>query len=261
MTEPIRYAPDGHVAVITLARPEKRNAFSLAMLAGLAEAYTQAEADPEIRVLLVVADGAHFTAGLDLAEVGPAVAAGGALFPGDAERIDPLGLRGRHRTKPVVVAIGGYCLTIGIELALASDVIVASESARFGQFEVGRGIFPFGGATFRMPARLGWHDAMRWLLTGELFDAKEAHRIGLVQEVAPEDTYRDRARAIADGIARAAPLGVLATLRNAWLAEREGEAAANAALLAEARALMATEDAAEGMQSFLERRAARFRGR
>lgn len=261
MTGPIRYEVAAHVATITLDRAAKRNAFSLAMLRDLAEAYTRAEADADVRVLLLQPDGAHFTAGLDLAEVGPAVAAGGALFPDQEALIDPLGLRGRRRTKPVVVAIAGYCLTIGIELALASDVIVAADTARFGQIEVGRGIFPFGGATFRMPARIGWHDAMRWLLTGELFDAREAHRIGLVQEVATEATFRERARAIADAIARAAPLGVAATLRNAWLAEARGEAAASEALLGEARALMGTADAAEGMASFVERRPAVFRGR
>lgn len=261
MTDSIRYETSGHVATITLARAAKRNAFDLAMLRGLSEAYGRAEADPDVRVMLVVPEGAHFTAGLDLAEVGPAVASGAPLFAAESDAIDPLGMRGRRRTKPVVVGITGYCLTIGIELALASDVIVASESARFGQIEILRGIFPFGGATFRLPARAGWHDAMRWLLTGEQFDAKEAHRIGLVQEIAPEAAFLARARAIAESIAKAAPLGVYATLRNAWLAEQQGPAAAAEALLPEARALMGSRDAAEGLQSFVERRAAKFEGR
>lgn len=260
MTERIRYELEGHVARITLARADKRNAFDLAMLRQLAEGYTRADDDAAVRVILLAPDGGHFTAGLDLAEVGPAVASGGALFDG-AALVDPLGLRGRVRTKPVVVAVRGYCLTIGIELALASDVIVAADDARFGQIEVKRGIFPFGGATMRLPARAGWHDAMRWLLTGDLFDAKEAHRIGVAQEVTTPENLIPRALEIAQAVARAAPLGVAATLRSARLAAEKGEAAAGDALLGEARALMVSEDAAEGMASFVERREAVFRGR
>jgi enoyl-CoA hydratase/carnithine racemase len=248
-----------HVARVRLTRAAKRNAFDLLMLRQLAEAYTKADADPDLRAILLEPDGEHFTAGLDLGEVGPAVAQGGALFPEDL--VDPLGLRGRVRTKPVVVAVRGYCLTIGIELCLASDVIVAASDTRFGQIEILRGIFPFGGATMRMPARCGWPNAMRWLLTGETFDAKEAHRIGLVQEVTEPGEAVERALAIATSIARAAPLGVRATLESARLAESEGEAAANALLLEQARALMASEDAAEGLRSFLERRAGVFRGK
>jgi enoyl-CoA hydratase/carnithine racemase len=248
-----------HVARVRLCRASKRNAFDLLMLRQLAEAYTKVDADPDVRAILLEPEGEHFTAGLDLGEVGPAVAAGGALFP--KELVDPLGLRGRVRTKPVVVAVRGYCLTIGIELCLASDVIVAATDTRFGQIEILRGIFPFGGATMRMPARCGWGNAMRWLLTGEIFDAQEAHRIGLAQELAEPSEVVDRALAIATAIARAAPLGVRATLESARLAEAEGEDAANAKLLEQARALMASEDAAEGLRSFLERRAGVFRGR
>lgn len=248
-----------HVARVRLARAAKRNAFDLAMLRQLAEAYTKADADPEVRAILLEPDGEHFTAGLDLGEVGPAVAQGAALFP--EELVDPLGLRGRVRSKPVVVAVRGFCLTIGIELCLASDVIVAARDARFGQIEILRGIFPFGGATMRMPARCGWGNAMRWLLTGELFGADEALRIGLAQEVVEPAEVVDRALAVATSIARAAPLGVRATLESARLSEAEGEEAANARLLEQARALMASEDAAEGLRSFLERRAGVFRGK
>lgn len=94
-----------------------------------------------------------------------------------------MGLRTRPVSKPVVVGLQGTCLTLGIELALASDVVLAERSTRFGQIEVTRGILPFGGATLRFPRAVGWGDAMRWILTGDLFDAEEAHRIGLVQEL------------------------------------------------------------------------------
>jgi enoyl-CoA hydratase len=259
MTDRIELTIEDHVARVRLSRASKRNAFDLAMLRQLAEAYTKADADPAVRVILVEPDGDHFTAGLDLGEVGPAVASGAALFPEDL--VDPLGLRGRLRDKPVVMAVRGYCLTIGIELCLASDIVVAGDDTRFGQIEILRGIFPFGGATMRMPARCGWQNAMRWLLTGETFDAREAHRIGLVSEVVPAAELVARGRALAASVAKAAPLGVRATLESSRLAEREGEAAANAHLLAQARTLMASEDAAEGLASFLERRAGVFKGR
>lgn len=266
MTDRIRYELEGHVAKVTLARAEKRNAFDLAMLRQLAEAYTRADDDDHVRAILLCAEGAHFTAGLDLAEVGPAVASGWALFPADpvsggSALVDPLGLRGRVRKKPVVACVRGYCLTIGIELALASDVVVAADDTRFGQIEIKRGIFPFGGATMRLPARAGWGNAMRWLLTGDLFDAAEALRIGVAQEVTPPEAAPLRAMEIATAIARAAPLGVQATLTSARLAHLDGEVAAAAALLEQARALMGSADAAEGMRSFVERRDAVFTGR
>lgn len=254
----VRYEAAGHVAKLTLDRAAKRNAFDLAMLRELAEGYTKAEDDDAIRCLVLCAEGEHFTAGLDLGEVGPAVASGGALFP--PEQVDPLGMRGRVRTKPVVMAVRGYCLTIGIELMLACDIGIAGSDARFGQIEIKRGIFPFGGATIRLPARAGWGNAMRWLLTGDLFDAQEALRLGLVQEVVAAGDETARAMELAGTIARQAPLGVYATLRNARLSESDCEAAC-AALLDEARGLMGTEDAAEGLKSFLERRDGRFVGR
>ncbi|MGE0792338.1 MAG: crotonase/enoyl-CoA hydratase family protein [Sandaracinaceae bacterium] len=260
MNEPrITTQKDDHVVQIGLARPEKRNAFDRRMLRELAEAFTSAEDDDDARVMLLYAEGDHFTGGLDLAEVGPAVHAGEALFPEGS--VDPLGLYGRVRRKPLVVAINGFCLTIGIELALAGDVRVASSDARFGQIEINRGIFPFGGATIRLPEIAGWGNAMRWLLTGDMFDADEAHRIGLVQELVPPGQARERGLAIARTIAKRAPLGVRATIASARKSLGEGPKKAAAELLDHARELMASEDAAEGMRSFVERREATFKGR
>lgn len=257
--ERISYERRGHVVEVGLNRADKRNAFDLLMLRELAEAYTRYEDDDDARCLLLFAHGDHFTAGLDLAEVGPAVASGAALFP--EGHVDPLGLHGRARTKPVVIAVQGWCLTIGIELALACDVRVAAEDARFGQIEIQRGIFPFGGATLRLPQVAGWGNAMRWLLTGDMFDAREAHRIGLVQEVTPPGAHHDTARAIADTIAKRAPLGVRATLASCKQTVEEGPREAADALLGHARTLMGSEDAAEGLRSFIERREGVFRGR
>lgn len=255
----VRAEARGQLHLIALDRAEKRNAFDLRMLRELAEALTAYEDDAGARCAVLYAEGDHFTAGLDLAEVGPAVKSGAALFP--EGMVDPLGLYGRVRQKPLVMAVSGWCLTIGIELCLAADVRVAADDARFGQIEVNRGIFPFGGATIRLPQVAGWGNAMRWLLTGDLFDAQEAHRIGLVQEVVPAGQHRDAAVAIATTIAARAPLGVRATLESARTTLRRGPDAAAEELLRQARALMDSEDALEGLRSFLERRDAVFRGR
>jgi enoyl-CoA hydratase len=250
---------EGGVREIVLDRAAKRNAFDLQMLRELAEGFTHAEDDASVRVVVLSADGGHFTAGLDLAEVGPAVASGGRLFPEGF--VDPLGLNGRVRSKPFVAAIRGHCLTIGIELALASDIVVAGDDAKFGQIEIKRGIFPFGGATFRLPARAGWGNAMRWLLTADTFDATEAKRIGVAQEVTPAGEERALALKIASTIAKQAPLGVVATIANARLSFEKGPEAAATALLPQARALMASDDAREGVMSFVERREGKFTGR
>ena len=248
-----------HVHHLILNRPEKRNAFDLQMLRELAEAMTAYEDDAEARCAVLTAEGDHFTGGLDLAEVGPAMRSGAALFP--EGQVDPVSLHGRRRTKPLVMGVQGWCLTIGIELLLASDIRVAAEGTRFGQIEINRGIFPFGGATIRLPQVAGWGNAMRWLLTGDLFDAEEALRIGLVQEVVPPEQVTERAVALARTVASRAPLGVRATLASSRTTLEEGPEAAAAQLNAQARTLMATEDAQEGMRSFVERREGRFVGR
>ncbi|MBO1737353.1 crotonase/enoyl-CoA hydratase family protein [Leifsonia sp. TF02-11] len=250
----------GHVLLIGLNRPEKRNAADFELLSGLAEAYGELERDPEIRAALVYAVGDHFTGGLDLADVGPRVGPDGLSFVSDTG-VDPWGVSGRQRTKPVVVAVQGICLTLGIELMLASDVSVAARSTRFGQIEVARGILPFGGATIRFPRTAGWGNAMRYILTGDMFDADEAYRMGLVQEVVDDGEQFDTALAIAERIAAQAPLAVQATLASAFTAVREGDAAAEAQLQPTLARLAASEDARIGMQAFLTRTPAEFVGR
>ncbi len=251
----------GHVLLIGLNRPQKRNAFTLQMFEELALAYGELERDPELRCGVLFAHGEHFTGGLDLAEVAPAVIDGGGLPVPEGGR-QPWRLDGEPWTTPLVIAVQGWCITIGIELMLAADIRIASADTRFAQLEVQRGIYPFAGATIRMPREAGWGNAMRWLLTGDPFDAAEAHRMGLVQEVVEPGTQLDRAIELAERIATAAaPLGVRATLASAHRAIVEREAAAVAQLQADAVPLFGSEDGAEGMRSFVERRAARFSGR
>jgi len=251
----------GHVLLIGLNRAGKRNAFTLEMLDELALAVGTLEDDPELRCGVLFAHGDHFTAGLDLGDVSPKLQADGSLGTPAGGR-QPWRLDGEPYTTPLVCAVQGWCLTIGIELMLASDVRVAASSARFKQLEVQRGIYPFCGATLRMPREAGWGNAMRWLLTGDEFDAAEAHRIGLVQEVVEPGQELERAIWLAERIATvAAPLGVRETLLSAQAAIPAAEREAATGLQRAAIPLMQSEDGAEGLASFLERREARFAGR
>ena len=252
---------DGHVLLIGINRPEKRNAFDLATIDQLAAAYEELGRDPALRCGLLFGHGDHFSAGLDLAQVGPVVAQKGPEALGGGRTYDPFGLWGPPVPKPIVLALAGICYTLTIELALASDIVIAADTARFRQLEIGRGILPFGGATLRAPAQLGWGNAMRFLLTAEEFGAAEALRIGLVQEVVPAGTHVDRARAIAQLVARQAPLGVQGTLASARIAATQGQAAAVEHLRGILPRILASDDAREGVASFVQRRDATFSGR
>lgn len=249
----------GAIMLIGLDRVAKRNAFDMEMLDQLSLAYGEFERDDQARVAVVFAHGDHFTAGLDLAEAGPALKDGWKLPPGG---YDPWGLFvGPRVSKPVIVAAQGYCLTLGIELMLASDINLCASNARFAHLEVQRGIFAFGGATLRLHQIAGWGNAMRWLLTGDEFDAHEACRMGLVQEVmAPEDLLPAALR-LAQHVADRAPLGIRATLESARQAVLEGESAAAHALPQLVRRVSESDDAGEGLSALREGRAADFKGR
>ncbi len=195
-----------------------------------------------------------------MVDVAPLLTTGESPYPEQGR--DPWRLDGTW-TKPIIAAAQGWVMTLGIELLLAADVRVVAADTRFAQIEARRGIFPFGGATIRLPREAGWGNAMRWLLTGDEFDADEAFRIGLVQGVTSDGTAAlERAREIASTIATdVAPLGTQASLASAHLAQSEGGEAASAQLNPEIMRLFRTADAAEGVQSFVERRKAEFQGR
>ncbi len=251
----------GHVLCMGLNRPDKMNAFDVEMFLELASAMGELDRDGELRCGLLFAHGRHFTAGLDLPQWAPFFAE--AKFPElPAGDCDPFGLvEGRHVGKPMVMAVQGICYTIGLELLLAMDIRVAATNARFGQIEVRRGIYPVGGATVRLHREIGWGNAMRYLLTGDEMPAAEALRLGLVQGLAEPGGQLDRALEIAETIARQAPLGVQASLKSARRTLVEGERAAIGRLLPDLAPIMKSEDAAEGIRSFVERRQARFKGR
>ena len=196
--------------------------------------------------------GDHFTGGLDLPQWAPVFASGQWAIPDGG--LDPLGLTGPRLTKPIVCAVQGICLTIGIELMLACDVrIAAPNSTRFGQIEVKRGIYPVGGATLRFPREVGWGNAMRWLLTGDEFDAAEALRIGLVQEVDRARVRSSRARSSSPTVIAASRFRSACTRRSSRRARRcpANEATARGAPAAGSlQPLLASDDMREGLRAF-----------
>jgi enoyl-CoA hydratase/carnithine racemase len=253
----IRSEIDGRVVKITVDNVRKKNAFVPEMMVALSAALTEFDRNDDSWVAVLCAAGEHTTAGLDMPKFfGPT--ASRVESPEDA--IDPFALK-RRTTKPVVAVVQGLTLTIGIEMMLAADVVVAADTARFCQMESKRGIAPLGGAHFRFLTRTGWGNAMYHLMLCDEFDAQRAREIGLVQEVVPYGKHIERGMELAHAIAKNAPLGIRATKQAALRYIAAGEAAAIAAIPAIRERVLASEDAKEGIRSFVERREARFSGR
>lgn len=252
----------GGVWRMGINRPAKLNGFTPEMFEALAAAYARLDADPDLRVGVLFAHGPHFTAGLDLPRfAGHFGAARDFASSGEGEGIDLFGRRPPWRVKPLIAAVRGITFTAGLELALAADIIVAGSDTRLAMMEPKRGLMAAGGATFRMVERGGWGNAMRWLLTGDEFDAEEGRRIGIIQEIVSPELVLDRATELAQMITARAPLAVQATRANALTYALEGEAACIAGFGAVSNRMAATEDFAEGLQSFIEKRPAVFKGR
>ena len=249
----------GRVLLIGLNRAAKRNAFDPPMFYDLARAYGAYEADAELFCAVVFAHGPHFTGGIDLAQFAPLFEREDPFLQ-EPGQIDPFGMRS-HLSKPLVMAVHGITFTIGIEMLLAADIRIAARDARFAQLEIARGLYPLGGATFRLVREAGWGNAMRYLLTADEFGAAEALRMGLIQEVTEPGDQLQRALAIAGRIAEQAPLGVRATLRSARLSIVDGEDVAAAGVRDDMPGILASEDFREGLASFSERRSAKFTGR
>lgn len=242
---------------IVIDNAAKKNAFSPEMMLQLSEALTLLDRDPDLWVGVLCAAGDNFTAGLDMPKFfGP----GATAKPRPAENIDPFGMANRCR-KPVVTAVQGICFTVGIEMMLAGDIVVAADDCRFCQMEARRGIAPLGGAHFRFISRAGWGDAMYHLLLCDEFSAAEAHRIGLVQEIVAAGRQVERAMELAAIIARNAPLGIQVTKEAGRKFIEAGEQAAIDYVPKIRDRVMQSEDAAEGIRSFVERRSANFQGR
>lgn len=260
MTKTVTVEKRGDIFLIGLNRPEQNNLFNKQLIDDLAAALGELEKDPELRCGVLFAHGKHFTLGLDLAEIGQSLIKDGEQeYPEGS--LDPWSRKAPFRTKPFICAVHGICLTLGIELALASDIRLAATDTRFMQIEVKRGIYPFGGATSRFVHEAGWGNAMRYMLTGDEFGSSEAYRMGIIQEVVENDRLLPRAIELAESVAKQSPLGTQATIKMARLSVMENDRSAMDQLTPTVIDLLKTEDAKEGMHSFLQRREADFKGR
>lgn len=261
MTDAVLTERDGHVLVVTLNRPEARNAVNGELTLGLGTALAEAETDVEIRVVVLTGAGDQtFCAGADL----KAISRGESLNPPGTEAWGFAGMVQHPISKPVIVAVNGSALGGGTELVLAADLAVVAEHATFGLPEVKRGLIAAAGGVIRLPEQLPRKLAMQVILTGDPIDAATALRWGLVNEVVPAGEVRDRAVALAQRIAANAPLSVQGSKRVA-LGLRDGtlpgEAAAWAASDAEMMRVFTSEDALEGPIAFAEKRAPIWKGR
>ena len=249
----------GHVLIVTMNRPEARNALSAPMMALMRQAWDMTDSDPDIRVCVLTGAGGAFCAGADLKAMTSA-------HPGDRFRAGDLDLsvieallKGRRLTKPLIAAVEGPAIAGGTEILQACDIRVAGESARFGISEARWGLFPLGGSAVRLPRQIPYTVAADLLLTGRQITAAEALSIGLIGHVVPDGRALGQALEIAGMIASNGPVAVRAILR--VMRETEGMAE-NEAFALEARAGMAvfaSEDAKEGPRAFAEKRRPQFR--
>ena len=251
----------GHVLIVTMNRPQARNALSGPMMELMRQAWDTVDSDPEIRVCVLTGAGGAFCAGADLKAMTSSHP--GDRFQGgdlDVSVIEPL-LKGRRLTKPLIAAVEGPAIAGGTEILQATDIRVAGESARFGISEARWGLFPLGGSAVRLPRQIPYTVAADLLLTGRHITAAEALSIGLIGHVVPDGQALEAALKIAAAIAANGPVAVRAILR--VIRETEGMAE-NEAFALEAKvgmAVFASEDAKEGPRAFAEKRQPRFRDR
>ncbi|WP_215907062.1 enoyl-CoA hydratase-related protein [Phreatobacter aquaticus] len=245
-----------HVALVRIERPEARNALDIPTRHALAEAFARLSVDPDVRVIVITGTGKAFAAGADLKDMAP--------------RTSPEMIARRTHLhwqviaqcpKPVIAAVNGFALGGGCELAMHADLILAAESAKFGQPEIKVGIMPGAGGTQRLVRAVGKFKAMKILLTGAIIDAAEADRIGLVTEVVPDAQLMDRARALAVELAMLPPIA-LAEIKDVVLHGEDLPLGAALALERKAfQLLFSTDDQKEGMGAFLDKRSPDFKGR
>jgi enoyl-CoA hydratase len=255
---------DGHALILTMNRPERRNALSPSMMQAMGEAWDEVNANPDIRVAILTGAGGSFCAGADLAAMTQS-------HPGDAfERsegtsdlssgvIKPL-LKGFLLEKPLIAAVEGAAVAGGTEILQGTDVRIAGESARFGVSEVRWGLYPLGGSVVRLRRQIPYTVAAEMLLTGRHVFAPEAKEIGLIGEVVPDGTALDRAREVAAAIAANGPVAVQAVLRALRATEAMPEREAMRIDSGIGMDVFKSDDAKEGPKAFMEKRTPQFKG-
>ena len=252
---------DGHVLTITVDRQDKMNSFTPAMFDQLSAAFTALESTDDAWVGVLQFAGKHTTAGLDLPKFAGSMRDGSRDQASAGEpRLDAFSIE-RRCSKPVIMAVQGVCYTIGIEMMLGVDIVVAADNTRFCQLEPKRGLAVFGGAHVRYVQRAGWGNAMYHLLRADEFNAARALDLGMVQEVVPAGEQSDRAQSLALEIAQCAPLAVQEIKRAAAVYLDQGERAAFDEIPNMRAKTANSEDFAEGIASFMEKRDAVFKGK
>ncbi|WP_072809577.1 crotonase/enoyl-CoA hydratase family protein [Rhodococcus zopfii] len=250
----------GHVLIVTMNRPEARNALSGEMMGIMAEAWDRVDSDPGIRVAILTGAGGAFCAGADLKDMNKS--APGDKFEGggwDLSKLPAL-LKGRRLTKPLIAAVEGPAIAGGTEILQGTDIRVAGESAKFGVSEAKWGLFPLGGSAVRLVRQIPYTIAADILLTGRHLKAPEAKEIGLIGHVVPDGRALDKALEIAETISANGPLAVQAILETIRKTEGMHEEEAFRIDAELGAAVFKSADAKEGPRAFAEKRAPKFTG-
>ncbi|MFE9257737.1 crotonase/enoyl-CoA hydratase family protein [Streptomyces sp. NPDC006879] len=261
-TEHLSVTRQGATLVLTMNRPEAKNALSLALLVGLWDGWQEADADDSVRSVVLTGAGGDFCAGMDL----KALAGRGMAADSYRDRLkeDPdlhwkAMLRHHRPRKPVIAAVEGACVAGGTEILQGTDIRIAASGATFGLFEVRRGLFPIGGSTVRLPRQIPHTHALEMLLTGRAYTAEEAARIGLVGQVVPTGTALEHALDLAEQINACGPLAVEAVKASVYESAAMTEAEGLAAELVRGWPVFDTADAKEGARAFTEKRPPLYR--